>query len=70
MRTVDNAASANQSRWNKLRNDMALLMRFAAMILYYFTTGRRLRRTYRECETRGEVFYVDEDPAESERRLR
>ena len=70
MRTVDNAASAGQSRWNKLRNDLALLLRFAAMILYYFTAGRRLRRTYRACEARGEVFYVDEDPAESERRLR
>lgn len=70
MRTVDNAASADQGRWVKLRNDAALLLRFAGMISYYFTAGRRLRRTYRECEARGQVFWVDEDPAESEKRIR
>lgn len=70
MRTVDNPASARQSRWQKLRSDAALLLRFAAMTLYYFTEGRRLRRIYRACEARGEVFWVDDDPAESERRLR
>jgi hypothetical protein len=70
MRTVDNAASAQQSRWQKFSNDLALLLRFAMMIFYYLTAGRRLRRSYRACEARGEVFWVDEDPAESERRLR
>lgn len=70
MRTVDTAVEENLSRWQKLRADAALLMRFAGMILYYFTAGRRLRRIYRDCEARGEVFWVDDDPAESERRLR
>ena len=70
MRTVDNPASEKQNRWQKLRNDTALLIRFGAMILYYLTKGRQLRRIYRACEDRGEVFWVDDDPAESERRLR
>lgn len=70
MRTVDTAASAKQTRWQKLRSDAALLLQFAGMTFYYFTEGRRLRKTYRACEARGETFWVDEDPAESERRIR
>jgi len=70
MRTVDNPASEKQTRWQKLRSDVALLFRFAGMTLYYFTEGRRLRKAYRACEARGETFWVDEDPAESERRIR
>lgn len=70
MRTVDNPASAEQGRWAKLRSDTALLLQFAGMIFHYFTTGRRLRRTYRECEARDQVLWVDEDPVESERRIR
>lgn len=70
MRTVDNSASADQGRWAKLRSDAALLLRFARMIVHYFTAGHRLRRAYRKCESRGEVFWVDEDPTESERRIR
>lgn len=70
MRTVENTASAQQSFWQKLCSDTKLLIRFARMILYYLTSGRRLRRAYRECEARGEIFWVDEDPAESERRVR
>ena len=70
VRTVDNPASAQQSRWQKLLADASMLLRFAAMIAYYQTAGRRLRRRYRACEARGEIFWVDEDPAESERRVR
>lgn len=70
VRTVDNPASAQQSPWQKFRADAGLLLRFATMIFYYHTAGRRLRRLYRDCEARGEIFWVDEDPAESERRVR
>ena len=70
MRTVDNPAAADQGRWEKFRSELTLLLQFAGMIFHYYTAGRRLRRTYRDCEARGEVFWVDEDPVESERRIR
>ena len=32
--------------------------------------GRRIRKAYRRCQARGEIYWVDEEPAETERRLR
>ena len=70
MRTVDQQADPNRSWWAKLKNDLGLAARLFRMTLFYWTRGRKLRATYRRCEQRGEIFYVDDDPAETERRLR
>jgi len=40
------------------------------MILYYWIAGGRIRKAYRRCQARGEIYWVDEEPAETERRLR
>lgn len=54
MRTLTITASAGT-----LRQDLRLLWRMVRMVFRYGTTGARLRRAYRRCETRGEVFWVD-----------
>ena len=70
MRTVDNQANPNESRRAKWIRDMRLLFRLAGMTLYYFTAGRRIRAAYRRCAQRNQIYYVDDDPAEPERRVR
>ena len=70
MRTVDYNPEPNESRWKKLRRDLALIRRLLAMTFYYWTKGGKLRDEFRRCEERGEVYYVDDDPAEPERRIR
>jgi hypothetical protein len=42
-----------------LRRDLALLVRIAGMLFQYTFAGGRLRREYRRCLRRGEVFWVD-----------
>lgn len=69
MRTVEKTPAAEFSRWQKVRSDVALLLRFAAMFIGYHTTGRRIRRLYRECETQGKVLWIDADPEETRREL-
>ena len=54
MRTLDTRRP--ESAW---RRDLTLLARMAAMVFQYCTAGGRLRRAYRRCEARGEVFWVD-----------
>ena len=70
MRTVDQQPDLHQGWCAKLRSDLGLAAKLFRMTLFYWTTGRKLRATYRRCEQRGEIFYVDDDPAETERRLR
>jgi len=70
MRTVDNQADPNESRWAKLRRDSRLLCRLAAMTIYYWTKGRQMRAAYRRCEKLNAIYYVDDEPAEPERRAR
>jgi hypothetical protein len=70
MRTTEISPDENLSWWRRCRRDLALLRNLAAMIFFYWTRGARLRRVFRECEARGEMFWVDDDPAETERRLR
>ena len=60
MRTIEEHASS--SRIQTFRNNLRLARRIALMVFGYFTRGRRVRRAYRQCEARGEVFWVD-DPA-------
>lgn len=54
MRTLD-AAGAPRA-W---RRDLALLLRMARMLVQYSTAGARVRRAYRRCAARGDVFWVD-----------
>ena len=54
MRTLDTTATQSA-----LRRDLRLLLRLAAMLVQYGTTGARQRRAYRRCAARGEVFWVD-----------
>ena len=70
MRTVDPKTNLNTGWWVKLKSDMSLAARLARMTIFYWTTGRKLRASYRRMEQRGEIFYVDDDPTETERRLR
>ncbi len=70
MRTTESETNEDLSWWRRCWRDLALLGRLAGMTVYYWTRGARLRKAYRECEARGEVFWVDDDPAETERRLR
>ena len=70
MRTVDNTADPNESWWEKTRRDLALAFQLFGMTIYYWAAGRKLRSAYRRCEKLGETYYVDDDPAEPERRLR
>ena len=53
-----------------LHGDLALAFQLLGMSVYYWTAGRKLRAAYRRCAERGEIFYVDDDPAEPERRIR
>ena len=70
MRTVDLKPDSGGSRWTKVRRDLALARRILAMTIYYWTKGRKLRAEFRRCEKKGEIFYVDDDPADPERRVR
>ncbi len=70
MRTTESETNEDLNWWRRSRRDLVLLGRLAAMTVFYWTRGARLRRAYRACETRGEVLWVDDDPAETERRLR
>ena len=70
MRTVDQKTDSGTGWWPKLKSDMSLATRLLRMTIFYWTTGRKLRANYRSFEQRGEIFYVDDDPTETERRLR
>ncbi len=70
MRTTENEASAMLSGWARIRRDLAVLASLAKMIFYYWTVGGRIRKGYRECQARGEIYWVDEEPAETKKRLR
>jgi hypothetical protein len=51
--TLDSRGASTLSR------DLGLLLRMAAMIVGYWTVGARLRRSYRRCQARGEVLWLD-----------
>ena len=70
MRTTESETSAMLSGWARLRRDLAVLISLAKMIFYYWTVGGRIRKGYRECQARGEIYWVDEEPAETKKRLR
>ena len=70
MRTTESKTAGAMSAWGRLRRDVAFLINLTKMIVYYWIAGRRIRTAYQRCQARGEIYWVDEDPAETERRLR
>ena len=59
MRTIDEQNSRSFSLRARLMRDLKLLLRIASMAKSYFTTGAAIRRSYREKERRGEIYFVD-----------
>jgi hypothetical protein len=70
MRTTENRIAGALSVWGRLRRDVVFLISLAKMIVYYWIVGGRIRKAYRRCQARGEIYWVDEESAETERRLR
>lgn len=65
MRTIDNKSEINGSFLQKLGNDLRLLAQILAMLFHYLTTGRRVRKAYRQCEAQGKIYWVDgQEPPE------
>lgn len=59
MRTLDEQNTRSFSFSARAARNAKLLLRLAKMVKGYFTTGASIRRSYREKERRGEVYYVD-----------
>ena len=59
MRTLDEQNTRSFSLWARARRNVKLLLRIGRMVKGYFTTGATIRRSYREKERRGEIYYVD-----------
>ena len=70
MRTTENRIAGALSVWGRLRRDVVFLISLATMIVYYWIAGGRIRKAYRRCQARREIYWVDEEPGETERRLR
>ena len=70
MRTTESRTAGVLSVWGRLRRDLIFLTSLTKMIVYYWIAGGRIRKAYRQCQARGEIYWVDEEPAETERRLR
>ena len=70
MRTTESRITGALNVWGRLRRDVVFLISLTRMILYYWIAGGRIRKAYRRCQARGEIYWVDEEPAETERRLR
>jgi hypothetical protein len=70
MRTTESRATGTLNMWNRLWCDVVFLISLTKMIVYYWIAGGRIRKAYRQCQARGEIYWVDEESAETERRLR
>ena len=70
MRTAEIKTMQDFPWLKRAHRDFVFLFRLARMTLYYWTKGRRIRRAYHRCQVRGAIYWVDEDPAVSERRIR
>ena len=70
MRTTESRIAGALSGWSRLRRDVVFLTGLAKMIVYYWIAGGRIRKAYRQCQAGGKIYWVDEEPAETERRLR
>lgn len=60
MRTLDHEFTTSASRLARLRRDLRVLLRIADMLRGYLHVGGRVRRAYRNKETRGQIYWVDE----------
>ena len=69
MRTTETNANETLNWWGRLHRDVVFLVGLIKMIGYYWTVGQRIRKAYVECESRGEVYQVDEKSAETGRAI-
>lgn len=67
MRTIDNKSDINATFLKKMKHDMRLFVRIFQMLFYYWTTGRRVRKAYRQCEAQGKIYWLDEQGSPEER---
>lgn len=68
MRTVDTPAESHPGWLGRLQRDVRLFLRLAGMTLGYATAGRRIRKAYRDAQSSGAVYWVDEPhPADRDR---
>ena len=70
MRTTESTVAGNLSILGRLRRDVTFLVGLVKMSMYYWIAGGRIRKAYRKCQASGEIYWVDEGPAETERRIR
>ena len=66
MRTVDTPTESHPGLLGRVRRDVKLALRLARMTLGYATDGRRIREAYRDAQSSGAVYWVDE-PGVAER---
>ena len=62
MRTVDNPTQGVDGLFARLERDLKLLRRIARIAWQFLFQGRDIRARYADCQKRGEVYWVDEDP--------
>ncbi len=60
MRTIDQNSVSNVSFLAALARNGRLLLRLASMVLDYWTVGTRVRRSYRDRESKGDMYWLDE----------
>ncbi|NJN83324.1 MAG: hypothetical protein HC802_14270 [Caldilineaceae bacterium] len=63
MRTIDGQKIKGNSLWSRFVRDVRLLWRIGQMLFAYLVAGRRIRRVYQEKAARGEIYWVDQEPA-------
>ena len=44
-----------------LIRDIRVLLRIMLAVIYYWTIGARARRRYRDCEARGETYWLEDE---------
>jgi hypothetical protein len=70
MRTIETKKGGVSRGWDRFKRDLVFLIHLTRMVAYYWIAGRRIRKAYRECEARGVIYWVDSQPADTQRRLR
>ena len=60
MRTIDQNSVSNVRFLAAMARNGRLLLRLASMVLDCWTVGRRVRRSYRDRESKGDMYWLDE----------
>ena len=60
MRTLDNQSpTRTASRLSRFLRDLRLARRLLSMTFYYLGEGRRIRKAYQDCASRGQTYWLD-----------